>query len=135
MPAVILRALAIKKKVVELDEKETGLRRILNFGHTLGHGIESVGGLSELLHGECVALGMIPMTSPAIRPRLIALLESYHLPTRYEGDLLPVLDAVAHDKKMAGDSIRYVYVEEVGKYEIRSATLPEYAQLVKEALL
>lgn len=58
---IIYRSLLVKKAVVEQDEKEQNLRKILNFGHTLGHGIESVYGLSELLHGECVAIGMIPM--------------------------------------------------------------------------
>ena len=51
---IIIRSLNIKKSVVEQDEKEAGLRRILNFGHTVGHGIES--SKSELYHGECVAL-------------------------------------------------------------------------------
>ena len=56
--AAIEAALKIKIHVVENDEKETGLRRVLNFGHTLGHGIESN---TEFLHGESVALGMLPM--------------------------------------------------------------------------
>ena len=66
---IIIRSLNIKKIVVEQDEKEAGLRKILNFGHTIGHGIESSGNMSELYHGECVALGLIPMCAEAIRPR------------------------------------------------------------------
>ncbi|MBQ2863141.1 MAG: 3-dehydroquinate synthase, partial [Clostridia bacterium] len=58
---IIIRSLNVKKSVVEQDEKESGLRKILNFGHTVGHGIESSEGMSALYHGECVALGMIPM--------------------------------------------------------------------------
>ena len=54
---IIIRSLNIKKSVVEQDEKESGLRKILNFGHTIGHGIESSEEMSELYHGECVALG------------------------------------------------------------------------------
>lgn len=134
LPEIILSALRIKQAVVEQDEREGGLRRILNFGHTLGHGIESVAGLSSLLHGECVALGMLPMTAPALRPRLSALLTRYGLPTRYTGDLDAALAAVAHDKKMAGDEIRYVYVPALGEYEFRTASLAEYARTVKEAL-
>ena len=53
---IIIRSLNIKKSVVEQDEKESGLRKILNFGHTIGHGIESSEEMSELYHGECVAL-------------------------------------------------------------------------------
>ena len=58
---VICRAICAKRDVVEKDEKENSLRRVLNFGHTLGHAIESSAGLDTLLHGECVALGMLPM--------------------------------------------------------------------------
>ena len=65
---VILRALTIKKLVVEADEREGSLRKILNFGHTFGHGIEARGGL---YHGECVALGMLPMASASVRERLV----------------------------------------------------------------
>ena len=72
---VITRSLMIKKGVVEQDEKEAGLRRVLNFGHTIGHGIESSEGMSERYHGECVALGMIPMCGEKIRPRVIAVLK------------------------------------------------------------
>lgn len=66
---IILGGLKIKKSVVEQDETESGLRKILNFGHTIGHGIESA--LSpNLYHGECVALGMLPMCEGEARVRL-----------------------------------------------------------------
>ena len=83
----IERALRIKKEIVEQDEREKGLRRVLNFGHTLGHGVESAGGMKELLHGECVALGMIPMSSEAVRQRLLPVLERYRLPASASFDL------------------------------------------------
>ena len=105
------RALLVKKRVVEEDEREGGLRRILNFGHTLGHGIESVTGL---LHGECVALGMIPMCSPAVRARLIPVLARLGLPTAVSADPDRVYAALLHDKKAAGGKIVSVVVEEVG---------------------
>ena len=73
---VIVEALKIKRAVVEEDEKESGLRKILNFGHTLGHGIEAECNMSELYHGECVALGMLPVCSEGARARLIPVLES-----------------------------------------------------------
>ena len=76
---VIAASLMVKKNVVEQDERESGVRKILNFGHTIGHGIESVTGL---LHGECVAMGMIPMCSPAVRSRLIPVLGALRLPAR-----------------------------------------------------
>ena len=65
MDEIIERALRIKGSVIEQDEKEQGLRRALNFGHTLGHGIESLYEENGLYHGECVALGMLPMCSYA----------------------------------------------------------------------
>ena len=105
------RALLVKKRVVEEDEREGGLRRILNFGHTLGHGIESVTGL---LHGECVALGMIPMCSPAVRARLIPVLARLGLPTAVSADPDKVYAALLHDKKAADGKIVSVFVEEIG---------------------
>ena len=68
---IIYRSLCVKKRVVEQDEKETGLRKTLNFGHTIGHGVESVYGLSGLLHGESVAVGILPMIgNSALRERV-----------------------------------------------------------------
>jgi 3-dehydroquinate synthase len=135
LPDIISRAIALKRRVVEEDEQEGGLRRVLNFGHTLGHGIESVAGLSALLHGECVSLGMLPLTAPALRPRLAALLRQYSLPTRFTGDLDGALAAVVHDKKMAGESIRYIYLTELGKFMFCSSSVEEFARTVKEALV
>ena len=108
------RALAVKKAVVEQDEKESGLRRVLNFGHTVGHGIESVTGL---LHGECVAVGMIPMCAPAVRERLIPVLTRLGLPTAVEADPDKVFAALLHDKKAAGGKITAVLVNEIGSCE------------------
>ena len=106
------RALAVKKSVVEQDEKESGLRRILNFGHTVGHGIESVSGL---LHGECVSLGMIPMCAPAVKERLIPVLQRLGLPTFVTADPEKVYAALLHDKKAAGGKITAIFVETVGE--------------------
>lgn len=115
MAKVIEATLKVKKRVVEEDERESGLRRILNFGHTIGHGIESVTGM---LHGECVAAGMVPMCSPEVRGRLIPVLESAGLPISAECDPDAVYEAVMHDKKISGAVIRTVYVPEPGRAEI-----------------
>lgn len=131
---VIASSLAIKKGVVEKDATEQSLRRVLNFGHTLGHGIESCFELRDLYHGECVALGMLPMCAPAARDRLRKVLTRVGLPTSIEMDVDAVLDAVSHDKKMDGDIIRYVYVPEIGQFELRSASLAEFRNMAKEAL-
>ncbi|MBQ9773510.1 MAG: 3-dehydroquinate synthase [Clostridia bacterium] len=131
---VIERSLRIKKAVVEQDEKEAGLRRVLNFGHTLGHGIEGAEELHGLYHGECVALGMLPMCSESVRARLIPVLESLGLPTVIEGDLEKMLSVAAHDKKCDGSAISVVYVNEVGSFEITKMPLKEWQNTIRSAL-
>jgi 3-dehydroquinate synthase len=110
---VILRALELKKMVVEQDERESGLRRVLNFGHTVGHAIERLGGL---LHGECVALGMLCMSAPAARERIAAVAASFGLPTAWQGSADALESAVLHDKKTAGDSVNAIIVDQIGEY-------------------
>lgn len=110
---VILRALELKKMVVEQDERESGLRRVLNFGHTVGHAIERLGGL---LHGECVALGMLCMSAPAARERIAAVAASFGLPTAWRGGAEALESAILHDKKAAGDSVNAIIVDQIGEY-------------------
>ena len=131
--AVIERSLRIKKAVVEEDEKEKGLRRILNFGHTLGHGIESASG-GELYHGECVALGMLPMCAPNVRTRLMTVLQSLGLPTQIEGDLEAILNFTSHDKKCEGASVNVVFVDSVGSYRIEKMQLLDWQNHIREQI-
>ncbi len=117
---IIEASLMIKKRVVEEDPKERGLRRVLNFGHTIGHAVESAK-MGELLHGECVAIGMLPMTDVALRARLEAVLEKYALPTGTlvnAADLLPIM---LHDKKKTSGGVSVVLVHEIGSFEIKTA--------------
>ena len=130
--AVIIGALEIKKAVVEADEKEAGLRKILNFGHTLGHGIEAVEGLGGLYHGECVALGMLPFCSPSVKERLTRVLVKLGLPTEYTGDIDKAIELVVHDKKCVGNSVSAIFVDEVGSFRIESVKIEEFKKLVKE---
>ena len=113
---VIERSLRIKKDVVEQDERETGLRRVLNFGHTLGHAIETCEGLGGLCHGECVGLGMLGMCAPEVRPRIEAVLRRAGLPVEYRGDAEQIIAAMRHDKKMSGESIHVVYLPAIGQF-------------------
>lgn len=131
---VITRSLQIKKAVVEADEREGGLRRVLNFGHTLGHGIESAAGLHGLLHGECVALGMLPLCAPEVRARLLPLLKRLGLPTVLPVPTETVLGAVCHDKKCDGGAVSYVYVPRVGEYEFRRADIGAFCNAVRPSL-
>lgn len=128
---IVLRSLLVKKDVVEQDEKEQGLRRILNFGHTIGHAIESFEHLNGLYHGECVALGMIPMVSDELRPRLLKVLEEIHLPTSIELNVDEVSEALVHDKKTQGNSVIVTTVDEPGHYEMKSIQYSEFAPLIE----
>ena len=126
---IIRRALCVKKDIVEQDEKETGLRRILNFGHTIGHGIESVSGL---YHGECVALGMLPMCADSVKERLIAVLEKVGLPTSVTAESNLVCQAITHDKKAQGTGIRAVNVNEIGTYNVADISFKEISEKVSQ---
>ena len=130
---IIERSLMIKKSVVECDEKESGLRRVLNFGHTIGHGIESDENLHGLYHGECVALGMIPMCEGTIRERLLAVLKKAGLPTSFVCDPERVYEAVTHDKKADGNQIHLIYLPEIGSYEMKKTSLSDFYNIIKEA--
>ncbi|MEE0969806.1 MAG: 3-dehydroquinate synthase [Clostridia bacterium] len=129
---VIRRSLLIKINVVEQDERETGLRKILNFGHTLGHGIEGAEDLSGLYHGECVALGMIPMCGEGLRGEVIDILKKLSLPVSVSGDLEKMLDIATHDKKCDGGSISPVFVDVPGSFEIKKMPIEEWKELIRE---
>lgn len=131
---IIYRSLLIKKAVVEEDETEKGLRKILNFGHTIAHAIESEKAMEDYYHGECVAVGMLPMCSPSVRERLEAVLKRLGLPTEVPCDADAICEAVRHDKKTAGDKITLIYVEEAGSFEMRTCTIDEYTKELKEKL-
>lgn len=132
LETIIARSLMIKKRVVEQDEREGGLRRVLNFGHTIGHGIESEEALHGLYHGECVALGMLPMCSDGVRQRLIPVLEKLGLPTKYDFDTDKIIAAACHDKKSDGGSVTAVIADEIGSFRFERMTFDELrARLTK----
>ena len=131
---IIIRSLNIKKNVVEQDEKESGLRKILNFGHTVGHGIESSEGMSELYHGECVALGMIPMCGESIRDRVVRVLYKCGLWRELEYDWEKITEAAFHDKKADGDSVSITVVNEIGNFEIKKMKCLDVIEIAKSSL-
>lgn len=128
---VIRRSLLVKIGVVEKDEKETGLRKILNFGHTLGHGIESAK-KGELYHGECVALGMIPMVADDMRDELIDILASLGLPTTVSVNLEESEGLATHDKKCDGDEVSVIFVPKVGEFKIQKMPTSEWRKLINK---
>lgn len=126
---IIARSLQIKANVVMQDEKESGLRRVLNFGHTVGHGIEAAG-MQALYHGECVALGMLPMCSAAVRARLLPVLEKLGLPTACHVSADAAWAALTHDKKLSGDTLTAIFCEAVGSFEMRKMPLSALKETV-----
>ncbi len=131
LPEIIRRALLIKKRVVEEDPLEHGLRRVLNFGHTAGHAVESLGE-GSLLHGECVALGMLPMSSGAARERIRRVLVKYDLPVRIPFGTQELLSYMKHDKKMQGDRVCAVFVEEIGSARMERVRPEDILRRVEE---
>ena len=125
---IIYQALLIKKQVVEEDEKEKGLRKILNFGHTIGHAIEVT---SDYLHGECVGLGMLYMASNEVKERLVKLLEKYNLPTKVDVNKDKLFSLILHDKKRSGKNIDIVLVDKIGTYKIKTIDVIEINNYMK----
>ena len=125
---IICRSLRFKKGIVEQDETEQGMRKALNFGHTIGHGIEAVKGIKGrrtvgLFHGECVALGMLPMIeSKALQKRVRAVYRRLGLPVRTTYNKEKVLAEMLHDKKAQDGQITIIKVPGLGCW--RAETIP-----------
>jgi 3-dehydroquinate synthase len=139
---VIRRSMAIKARVVSEDERETtGYRNLLNYGHTIGHGLEAATEYGRLLHGEAVSIGMMgaaaigrwmDVTPADTVERQEAVLRRFDLPLAIPGvDLDAVLAAMALDKKAEGDSLRWVLLEDVGRSTVRG-DVPQ--DVVRQAL-
>ena len=128
---IIFQSLQIKQKIVEEDLEEKGLRRVLNFGHTLGHIIESASNY-KLLHGECVGIGMLSFSSDKARKQIKKLLKKYNLPTSYDLSLKDIEEYLIHDKKKTGDYIWIVSVENIGSYDLKKIKIDELYNKLKE---
>ncbi|MBN2418561.1 MAG: 3-dehydroquinate synthase [Deltaproteobacteria bacterium] len=128
---VVYDSVVIKSDIVNRDEKEKGERRKLNFGHTVGHAIEKVTGVS---HGKAVSLGMVAaanlsqtkgLLSADDKIRIISLLKNMGLPTEMDADKEKILDAMKRDKKREGESIHFVLLDGIGKAVIKNITISE----------
>lgn len=129
---IIPLALQVKKHVVEEDEFDNGSRLTLNFGHTIGHGIENTAGYGVVSHGEAVAIGMVMISQEAERQQLMPagitdqirqMLKKFHLPTQLETiQPVAVYQAITHDKKTRGSNIKIILLEKIGQAKI--VTLP-----------
>lgn len=108
---IIVKSVSVKKSVVEKDEKDRGVRKTLNFGHTVGHAIELECDY-ELLHGECVAIGMLAVASEDIKKRLIDIYQKFGIPYNYSFNLKSILNNLLYDKKSDSDGIELVFLSE-----------------------
>ena len=120
---IIRRAVVQKAQIVSADERESGVRSVLNFGHTVGHALEA--DHPELLHGECIALGMLAMSSEPVVQRLLPIYEKLRLPTRCSVNGEPVAERILHDKKRVGSEILAVEASQIGQFVIRPLTIDE----------
>ena len=128
---IIIKAIMVKKAVVEVDEKELGLRKILNFGHTLGHGIEAYYHNEGYYHGEVVGLGMLKVLNDEIlKLRLKAILKKLNLPTEVAYDPEKVYEFILNDKKINHDTIDLVRVKTIGHAYIETVSLTSLKELL-----
>jgi len=131
MVELIRRNIAIKARIVSVDDRETsGERALLNFGHTVGHGIERATDF-RIPHGDCISIGMVAACAVSIkraalsanqREEVVALLEKFSLPTQLpaEVDREKIIDAIAHDKKFSAGQIRFVVTPKIGEAHVSS---------------
>jgi 3-dehydroquinate synthase len=142
---LIRRNVVIKSKVVEKDEFEKGDRRLLNFGHTLGHAIEKC---YELSHGQAISIGMVAasMLSEQFTPftdtdRIIATLKKYGLPTLYDAsgalaefDAKEVMNVLRKDKKKEKDTMNYILLNKIGEGVVRPIPVTELDKLLQSII-
>ena len=126
---VIQRSVELKAQVVNLDEKESGIRAVLNYGHTFGHVVENETHYREYLHGEAVAIGMVMANRLAVElglmnqkeyQEVITLLEKYDLPVDYQIDEVEAFyDKFFLDKKSANNKIKFILPQGIGGHVVR----------------
>ena len=115
--------------VVENDEKEKGLRKVLNFGHTIGHAIEEAKNY-ELLHGECVGIGMLYFSGGDAKTEIKNILEKFNLPTTTNFNKEKVAELIKHDKKSECNGVSIIQVDEIGTYKIINLTIDDIVKLL-----
>ena len=140
---ILVRSCQAKADVVAQDEKETGIRAILNYGHTIGHAIESLTDYKQYVHGEAIALGMIAAGEIAIQMglwretngnRQNKLISKVGLPTKIDAPLKvkEVLEALKNDKKVKSGKIRFILPTKIGSVKITDKISSE---VIKESIM
>ena len=139
---IVARNVEIKRDVVDADEREAGARKLLNFGHSIGHAVEKLEGF-RLGHGTCVAIGMVAIAraavaagacEPGLPDRIDAVCRAHGLDTSCRWGADEVFEAALHDKKRAGDAIDLVIPHAVGDCTIERTPLSEFRRLIAAGL-
>ena len=134
---LVYESVVIKSDVVNKDEKEKGLRRILNFGHTIGHAIEKCS--TDITHGEAISIGMVMASAISVNKKLlkkdeylkiIDLLKNLKLPVSTTIDKQKIIDAMKKDKKREGASINFILLDGIGKTLIESIKVNELEKII-----
>lgn len=132
----VVESILIKSRIVQADERESGERRKLNFGHTLGHAIETVTGLP---HGEAVSIGMMIAVMASVSKgilsskdagRIEALLQDVKLPVHIPSKSKLLIDAIKKDKKRQGKEIHYVLLAGIGKAKVTKMSYEELEEQI-----
>jgi shikimate kinase / 3-dehydroquinate synthase len=136
---IVRRSIRVKARIVSQDEREGGLRAVLNLGHTIGHALEAQAGYSRLTHGEAISLGLVAAlrvgvalreTPAALADRVVVVLGRLGLPVDLSAE--PMKDAVSligHDKKRAGRKLRFVLARDVERVETVELELEQVQKL------
>lgn len=137
---IIAESCRIKRDIVNIDEKDNGIRQLLNFGHTIGHGIERVQNYTGFSHGEAVSAGMVLMTKitesmgltqKGEAHKLAEILKSYNLPVSMPDiDVKELIDAIRLDKKNRSGKITISYIEEIGQGRLFEMELNELEERI-----
>lgn len=137
---VVGRSIAIKRDFVEADTRDTGRRMILNFGHTCGHALEKLHNFQGLPHGEAVGIGMVlacrageklGITAPGTGERIARVLAKYDMPTEDRFSPEEIVAATALDKKSDGDSLRFIFIRDIGESLIHPMTREELLEALR----
>ncbi|HYQ44342.1 MAG TPA: 3-dehydroquinate synthase [Polyangiaceae bacterium] len=132
---IVRRSIRVKARIVSFDQRESGLRAVLNLGHTVGHALEAQAGYTALTHGEAVSLGLVAAlrlgevlghTPRELSERTLTLLRRLGLPASLAGQPLSEAAAlVGHDKKRAGSNVKFVFARALGQVETQTISLSE----------
>ena len=137
---LIEKNVAIKAQIVTQDEFENGERKLLNFGHTIGHAIEN---LHQIPHGHAVSIGMVAACNLSEKingfhfndaAKIVKLLNQYHLPVDVETDHEKVFEVLKMDKKRLDDSLHFILLKNIGHAEIKKISLADLEKYFKEIL-